>query len=160
MTPFRGDVYRALLESGAPSYLPGVTSQSSSSSLVLRLGIEAFCHDGRRTTNEYPKKPGAFWVRHETLSRITRKNVKNLNSYELLTPREILKVFMGTRRIGTRSTIPFLAPFLPHPHDHRNQLRHVFPRRHHRTGDTALTQNNRTMGHLGYVLHVVADQDH
>jgi hypothetical protein len=51
--------------------------------------------------DEYPRKPwGLFWVRHEHCRE--RKNVENLNFYNLLTPSEILQVFMGrTRRIGT-----------------------------------------------------------
>src|SRR5271166_5532337 len=46
-----------------------------------------------RTTTSILESRGLFWVRHEHCRK--RKNVKNLNFYNLLTPNEILQVFMG-----------------------------------------------------------------
>ena len=52
-----------------------------------------------RDDDEYHRKPGLFWVRHEHCREGGQK-VKSVSLYNRLTPSEILQVFMG-KTIGT-----------------------------------------------------------
>jgi hypothetical protein len=57
----------------------------------------------KKDEEDYPRKPGPFWVRYE--HRITRKNGENLNFYSFLTPSGILQVFMGRAKKGNSFTL-------------------------------------------------------